>query len=102
MLSASEVIEKVIRDLKDAAELLKDDRIRTEGVMNGASEDPNENTDFRYRQFRMNYYAVQGLTGMLFSREEYKQAILRCTASDISEAAKTLQKHTVFFLKGVQ
>ena len=48
------------------------------------------------------YYAVQGLTGMLFSREEYKQAILRCTASDISEVAKTLQKHTVFFLKGVQ
>ena len=61
LLSASEVMGKIIRDLKEAATLLKDDKIRTDGVMNGMSEDPNETSDFRYRQYRMNYYAVQGL-----------------------------------------
>lgn len=61
LLSASDIIEKVIRDLKTASDLLKDDRIRTEGVMNGESDDPNDNLDFRYRQFRLNYYAIQGL-----------------------------------------
>lgn len=61
LLPAKEVMNKVIRDLNAAAELLKEDRIRTEGVMNSESEDPNETADFRYRQYRLNYYAVQVL-----------------------------------------
>ncbi len=61
LLPAKEIMAKVIRDLKAAAELLKDDKIRTDGVMNSESEDPNETSDFRYRQYRLNYYAVQGL-----------------------------------------
>lgn len=84
MLSASDVIEKVIRDLKDAAELLKDDKIRTNGVMNGASEDPNENSDFRYRQYRMNYYAIQGLLARAYlwkgdkaSAYDYATAVIK-------------------------
>ena len=85
MLSASEVIEKVIRDLKDAAEFLKDDRIRTEGVMNGASEDPNENTDFRYRQFRMNYYAGQGLLARAYLWKGDKASAYACATDVIKE-----------------
>ena len=85
MLPASEVIEKVIRDLKAAAELLKDDRIRTEGVMNGASEDPNENTDFRYRQFRMNYYAVQGLLARAYLWKGDKESAYTCAKAIIDE-----------------
>lgn len=61
LLPASEVMSKIIRDLTAASELLKDDKIRTEGVMNKESDDPNENTDFRYRQYRLNYYAVRTL-----------------------------------------
>ena len=61
LLPAREVLAKVIRDLTDAAAILKDDKIRTDGVMNSDSDDPNESTDFRYRQFRLNYYAVQAL-----------------------------------------
>ncbi len=47
------------------------------------------------------YYAVQALTGGLLSREEYMEAVAACTAQEVAEAAKTLKKHTVFFLKGV-
>ena len=61
LLSSKVVMEKVIRDLEQAEDLLKDDKIRTEGVMNAESENPNENADLRYRQYRLNYYAVQAL-----------------------------------------
>lgn len=61
LLSAKEVIEKVITDLTSASELLKNDPIRTEGVMDGDSENPNEDSQLRYRQYRLNYYAVQAL-----------------------------------------
>lgn len=61
LLSAQEVITRIIRDLNAASELLKEDKIRTDGVMNSDSENPNETSDFRYRQFRLNYYAVRGL-----------------------------------------
>lgn len=61
ILSAGEVMNKVLTDLKAASELLKDDRIRENGVMNGESDDPNEDTSLRYRQYRMNYYTVNAL-----------------------------------------
>ena len=48
------------------------------------------------------YYAVRELTGSLLSREEYMEAVKNCTVREVAEAAKTLQKHTVFFLKGVE
>lgn len=59
LLSAGEVMNKVIRDLEDASSLLKNDPVRTKGVMDSDSENPNENADLRYRQYRLNYYAVQ-------------------------------------------
>ncbi len=61
LLSAEQVMAKVIKDLQDASKLLENDAVRTDGVLNSDSEDPNETADFRYRQFRLNYYAVQGL-----------------------------------------
>lgn len=61
LLPAKEIMSKVTRDLNEAANLLKDDKIRTEGVMNSDAEDPNESVDMRYRQYRLNYYAVQAL-----------------------------------------
>lgn len=45
---------------------MKDDRIRTNGVMAGDSDDPNDKTAFRYRQFRFNYYAVKALKARLY------------------------------------
>lgn len=47
------------------------------------------------------YYAVQALTGLQMSRQQYIEAVTSCTVQDVAEAAKTIQKHTVFFLKGV-
>ena len=47
------------------------------------------------------YYAIRELTGSLISREEYMEKVKNCTAMEVAEAAKTLKKHTVFFLKGV-
>ena len=47
------------------------------------------------------YYAVCELTGSLLSREEYMEAVKSCTVQEVAQAAKTLKKHTVFFLKGV-
>ena len=85
LLSASQIIEKVIRDLKNAAELLKDDKIRTEGVMNGTSEDPNETSDFRYRQFRLNYYAVQGLLARAYLWKGDKASAYECATAIITE-----------------
>lgn len=61
LLPARTVLEKIVNDLQQAVELLADDPIRTNGVMAEESSDPNETNDFRYRQFRLNYYATQVL-----------------------------------------
>ena len=61
LLPAKDVMGKIIRDLKEAAELLEEDPVRTKGVMAEDSEDLNETNDFRYRQYRLNYYAVKTL-----------------------------------------
>jgi len=47
------------------------------------------------------YYAVRELTGGLLSREAYMEEVKHCTVAEVAQAAQTLQKHTVFFLKGV-
>lgn len=46
------------------------------------------------------YYAVQALTGARLSREEYMEAVASCTPEQVAQAAKTLRKHTVYFLRG--
>ncbi len=60
LLSSEAIMEKVIADLTEAATLLKDaDPIITEGVSHSANA--NGSNDFRYRQYRLNYYAVKAL-----------------------------------------
>ena len=63
LLPASEVLAKVIRDLEEARDLLKDnDPVFTTGVGNGVlSDDGLDRADFTYRQLRLNYFAVQTL-----------------------------------------
>lgn len=79
LLPAKEVMEKVIRDLNDAAELLKADPIRTNGVMAEDSENPNESNNLRYRQYRLNYYAVKALLARAYLwMGERSQALSVC------------------------
>ena len=88
LLPASQVMEKVIRDLNEAAELLKEDKIRKDGVMNEGSEDPNESSDFRYRQYRLNYYAVQGLLARAYSWMQNNEKTLEIATAIIEENEK--------------
>lgn len=63
--TAQEVADKVIADLQAALALLKDqDPVLTEGVRNGAN--PDGKNDFYYRQYRLNYYAVQALLARVY------------------------------------
>ena len=48
-----------------------------------------------------NYYASAVLSGLPLTAEEYRQAALAATVSDLAAAAQTVRLHTVFFLKGV-
>ena len=69
LLSASQVLQHVIDDLEDAAELLKDaDPIITDGVRNDIQNDNGlDNNNLNYRQLRLNYYAVKALLARAYS-----------------------------------
>ena len=63
-LSNKEAMEKIIADLTEASTLLKDsDPIITEGIKDTQTEDNGVSSyDMSFRQLRLNYYAVQGLS----------------------------------------
>ena len=46
------------------------------------------------------YYAVAALSGLQLTPEDYSRAVEKATAEDIARTAKTLQLHTVYFLRG--
>ncbi len=46
------------------------------------------------------YYATGALSGLKLSPEDYMEAVEQATAEDVAAAAKTLQLHTVYFLRG--
>lgn len=48
------------------------------------------------------YYATAVLSGLQLTPESYRQAVENVTKEDVVAAARSLCKHTVFFLKGVQ
>ena len=48
------------------------------------------------------YYATAALSGLTMTPADYLQAVEAVTKEDVMAAAQSLQKHTVFFLKGVQ
>ena len=49
-----------------------------------------------------NYYATAALSGLAMTPRQYMEAVEQVTAQQVAEVAKTLQLHTVYFLKGVQ
>ena len=83
--TAKEVADKVLRDLTEAATLLANDPIRTEGVMSSESDVPNEGNELRYRQYRLNYYAVQGLLSRLYMWIGNKQESYNCARLLLTE-----------------
>ena len=58
-LDASDALDAVKADLEEARRLLECDPIRTEGVFFSAA--PDGDNFLRYRQLRLNYFAVAGL-----------------------------------------
>ncbi len=46
------------------------------------------------------YYATAALSGLPLTPQDYIQAVEHATAEDVAAAAKTLQLHTVYFLRG--
>lgn len=59
LLSPKEYLDQVIKDLEEAARLLADDPIRSSGVRH--EENPTGDNSLYFRQYRLNYYAVQAL-----------------------------------------
>ena len=66
LLSVKETGEKIIADLNAAEELLKNDPIIENGPMMSEPEGA-ESVQMRYRQYRMNYYAVIALKARAYS-----------------------------------
>lgn len=69
LLPASEIVQYIIDDLEEASELLiETDPIITEGVRNAVNNDDGlSSSNLNYRQFRLNYYAVQALLARAYS-----------------------------------
>lgn len=49
-----------------------------------------------------NYYATGALSGLKLSAQDYMTQVQRVTAEQVAEAAKKVELHSVFVLKGVQ
>lgn len=48
------------------------------------------------------FYGSTALSGMSLTPEEYRDAVERTTVADVTEAARSVMLHTVYFLKGVR
>ena len=48
------------------------------------------------------FYGSAALSGMSLSPEEYRKAVEDTTVADVAAAARTVELHTVYFLKGVR
>lgn len=93
LLPASEVIEKVIRDLEAAAAILKEgDPIITKGVQNAVpSDDGLDRYDFAYRQLRLNYYAVQALLARAYLWKGDKAKAAQIAKNEILDKITTAE-----------
>lgn len=47
------------------------------------------------------YYATASLSGLTMTPEEYRRKVEAVTLEDVMAAAQSMEKHTVYFLKGV-
>ncbi len=48
------------------------------------------------------FYGSSALSGMSLTPEEYRTAVAETTVADVAEAARSVELHTVYFLKGVE
>ena len=86
ILTADEVIHRIISDLAQASELLAaSDPILTDGVKAVPAE--GDNLDFCYRQYRLNYFAVQ----VLLARQSLLEARLQLLAHRYEMIAAHIQ-----------
>lgn len=84
LLPASAVADSVLSDLQKAEQLLVADPVRTEGVK---AADLDE-TFFRYRNRRMNYYAVRALLARVKLYRGDKAGALQDAVAVINEASR--------------
>lgn len=64
LLPAKDVMAKIVRDLEEAATLLEKDRVREDGPKSESISE--EKPTLRYRQFRLNYFAVKLLLSRVY------------------------------------
>ena len=84
ILTADVVMGKILYDLTQASELLKaSDPIITDGVMSQPTVE--DDTDLCYRQYRLNYYAVQALLARAYMWKGDKAEALSIAENVISE-----------------
>ncbi len=90
-LSNKVVMEKIIGDLTEAANLLKDhDPIITEGIKDTQTEDNGvASYDMSFRQLRLNYYAVQGLLARAYLWMGDKTNAYKTAKNEIIDKANT-------------
>lgn len=85
-LSADTVMTKILNDLTQASELLQAaDPVITEGVKNSPQD--GDNTDFCYRQYRLNYFAVQVLLARAYLWNDNRSEALTIARNTITKAS---------------
>ncbi|GAA4298759.1 RagB/SusD family nutrient uptake outer membrane protein [Aestuariibaculum suncheonense] len=85
MLTAEQVMVKILDDLDNAEILLQDDPVRVSGPMTTVGDDFNKNF-FRYRNFRLNYFAVKALQARVNLYAGYNEEALAAAKAVIDEA----------------
>ncbi|WP_159451733.1 RagB/SusD family nutrient uptake outer membrane protein [Pedobacter africanus] len=87
LLPARVVVDSILADLDRAEQLLKNDPVRTEGVVPVSGNDPG--TDFfKLRNRRLNYYAVLGIKARVLLYKSDKAGALAAATQVINEAGK--------------
>lgn len=87
LLTAKAVVDSVLADLNQAEQLLKNDPVRTQGVVAVSGTDPI--ADFvKLRNRRLNYYAVLGIKARVLLYKGDKTGALVAARQVIEEAGK--------------
>lgn len=91
ILTHRQVMDKVFRDLNEAASLLKDyDPIISEGTKDMVTEDNGVSSyDMAFRHLRLNYYAVQGLLARAYLWIGDKPNAYRTAMEEVIEKTNT-------------
>ena len=87
MLTAEQVISRILADLDSAETLLAEDPVRVNGSMRSAGSDFSTNF-FRFRNLRLNYFAVKALQARVNLYAENNQAAFVAANAVIDEATE--------------